>query len=43
MNILNLTPHALDIHDESGQRIATVEPSGQVARIEMKRRKVSEY
>lgn len=33
MNIVNLTPHALNIHDTNGQLLVTVEPSVAVARV----------
>ena len=31
--IVNLTPHELKLHDEDGRLVATVPPSGQVARV----------
>jgi len=31
--IVNLTPHELKLHDEGGRLVATVPPSGQVARV----------
>lgn len=42
MNIINLTPHSLNIHDENGEHIVTVPPSGTVARIEVERRLTGE-
>lgn len=38
-NILNLTPHALNIHDEQGNHVLTVPPSGAVARCKVARKK----
>lgn len=32
MNLINLTPHTLNIYDEDEQHITTIEPSGTVAR-----------
>ena len=37
MNIVNMTPHSLNIHNQDGEHVLTVEPSGTVARIEVKR------
>lgn len=31
--LVNLTPHRIDICDENGTRIGSIEPSGQVARV----------
>jgi hypothetical protein len=42
MNIVNLTPHTLNIHNEDGELVATVAPSGKVARCEVKRVKERE-
>ena len=39
MNIINLTPHTLNIHNEDGELVATVPPSGEVARCEVVRAK----
>lgn len=33
MNIINLTPHSINIHNEDERLIMTVEPSGKIARI----------
>jgi hypothetical protein len=43
MNIINLTPHKLNIHNEDGDLVATVEPSGQVARCEVKRTRQPDF
>jgi len=37
MNIVNLTPHTLNIHNEDRQLVVAVEPSGNVARCEVER------
>jgi hypothetical protein len=33
MDIINLTPHTLNIFNEAGEEIAVLPPSGQVARV----------
>lgn len=41
MTIINLTPHAVVIYDNDGKTIlATVQPSGEVARVSMTRQQV---
>ena len=40
MKILNCTPHALNIYNESGVLVNTVEPSGTVARVTVTRKLV---
>ena len=42
MKIVNLTPHALSIHDEAEHFIKFVPPSGTVARLETRTRLVSQ-
>jgi hypothetical protein len=37
MNIVNLTPHKINIFDENGNEIAVIEPSGTIAKIGMTR------
>lgn len=36
LGFVNLTPHTINIFNEDGQEIATIKPSGKVARIEVK-------
>lgn len=38
ITIVNLTPHAINICNEDGEPIVTVEPSGEIARIDVSRR-----
>jgi hypothetical protein len=38
--LVNLTPHRLNLHDEDENEILSVEPSGDVARVETERVKV---
>lgn len=38
MNIVNLTPHALNIYDENRNLVLVVEPSGTVARVNVTRK-----
>ena len=33
MKLQNLTPHKIAVHDEDGNRVLTVDPSGDVARV----------
>jgi hypothetical protein len=33
MKLVNLTPHAINLADENGQVVATIPPSGMVARV----------
>ena len=42
MDIINLTPHTLNIFDEQGRETLEIEPSGQTARVETTREKVDE-
>lgn len=42
MKIINLTPHEIKILDENGNVIAVFPPSGKVARVCVKRKKVGE-
>lgn len=37
MNIINLTPHILNVLDESGKQVAEIQPSGSMARIKTTR------
>ena len=39
MNVINLTPHALYIHDREGEKVASIPPSGDVARLREERKK----
>lgn len=39
MNIVNLTPHDLNIYDESETFVARIKPSGQIARISVNKEK----
>lgn len=41
MNIINLTPHAINIYNADRNLVATVEPSGTVARVEANRQLVA--
>ncbi len=42
MKIVNLTPHALHLYNEAGEKVATIPPSGTVARVSVERRRVGE-
>lgn len=42
MNIVNLTPHQLNIYDENGKEVITLPPSGQLARIQVTKEKSEE-
>ena len=42
MNIVNLTPHAISIYDEDGDKVVVINPSGTEARIETNRQKANE-
>ena len=37
MNKINLTPHTLNLYDEDGIPVATIPPSGDVARVAVRR------
>jgi hypothetical protein len=37
MELVNLTPHAVNIVDDNGNALKTIEPSGKVARVSMSR------
>lgn len=40
--LVNLTPHTLNLHNEEGEEVLALPPSGDVARVETSRRKVGE-
>jgi len=42
MNIVNLTPHELNVFNEDGQSVATIPASGQVARISVERKQIGD-
>ncbi len=42
MNIVNLTPHVLNVYKENGEWAATVPPSGTTARIKVERKLTGE-
>lgn len=42
MQKINLTPHELKLHDEGGGLVATIPPSGAVARVSVEREHVGE-
>ncbi len=43
MNIVNLTEHDLNLHDEDGNLVMTVPPSGRMARLGETRRKLKKF
>ncbi len=42
MRIVNLTPHPLNLFSEDGEQVATIAPSGTIARVSTTRVKVGE-
>ncbi len=43
MKLVNMTPHALNLFDETGaNQIVTLAPSGQIARVAVKNEKIGE-
>jgi hypothetical protein len=40
MNIVNLTPHNINIHNEDGEQVMVIGPSGSIAKIAIERKKV---
>ena len=43
MSIINLTPHELKLFNEDGRLVATITPSGQVARVRTQSVRVGEH
>lgn len=42
MKIVNLTPHSLNLYDESNRLVVVVPPSGDVARVAVRRERVGD-
>jgi hypothetical protein len=40
MQIINLTPHKINIYNEDGKEIMVIEPSGTIAKIKVERERV---
>lgn len=40
--IINLTPHSIVFFDDAGNKVLTVEPSGQIARVSVTREKIGD-
>lgn len=42
MQLINLTPHTINVYSETGEPVATIEKSGMVARLDSVQEKVNE-